>query len=293
LNQDEGLNSPARLSVVESTGLLDSSEEHDFDQLTRLASRLLRVPAALVTVLARDRQYVKSSYTEDESTRIPAGSSQAIDISFCRHAVETREPLLIEDARVHPRVQNSAAVAAGVLSYAGIPLEIKGEAIGALCVIDSRPRSWSSDDVDTLRALARSAMRLIEERMSVRDSIGDAACSETDLERALSEHLRSLAAYEELLTNASIDLEAEKQAQDAVKGSLKELAEAEHRSQVTHSQLSEAVSNYISLENERSWATEQFAAGSMSLSELEGCILSQEDALARLRVLAFHRDGEP
>lgn len=289
MHEDEGLESPARLKVVRETGLLDSSEDHEFDQLTRLASRLLRVPTALVTIVAKDRQYVKSNSGQGENTPNPAGSSQTLDMSFCRHAVASREPLIVEDAREHPLVQDSGAIAAGVLAYAGIPLEVDGEAIGALCVIDSRPRVWSPNDLDTLRALARSAMRLVEERIRLHGLSGDVAREGIRLEKALSEHLRSLAAYEELLTSPSIDLEAEKDAREAVEGSFAVMASAAHRSGDTDPDLFETIGKYIGLEHRRRQATERFAAGNMSLSELEGCILAQDDALARLRVLAAKR----
>ena len=43
----------------------------------------------------------------------------------------------------------------GVVAYLGVPLVGKrGEAYGAVCAIDSSPRSWSCDDVRELERVA-------------------------------------------------------------------------------------------------------------------------------------------
>ena len=47
----------------------------------------------------------------------------------------------------------------GAIAYAGVPLiDPEGYALGTLFVIDSRPRQWSSDQVDLLGDLAASVV---------------------------------------------------------------------------------------------------------------------------------------
>ena len=47
----------------------------------------------------------------------------------------------------------------GVIAYAGIPLiDAGGHALGTLCVIDSRPRHWTSEQVQLLGDLAASVV---------------------------------------------------------------------------------------------------------------------------------------
>ena len=66
--------------------------------------------------------------------------------SFCQHALESREPLVIEDARSHPLVRDNPAIRdLGVVAYAGVPLVTRrGHALGTLCVIDHQPRAWTA-----------------------------------------------------------------------------------------------------------------------------------------------------
>jgi GAF domain-containing protein len=47
----------------------------------------------------------------------------------------------------------------GVVAYAGIPLiDADGHALGTLCVIDSRPRHWTTHQVQLLSDLAASVV---------------------------------------------------------------------------------------------------------------------------------------
>jgi GAF domain-containing protein len=287
---DDAIKNPDRLHAVHDTNLLDSPPDNEFDQLTRLAARLLRVPNALVTLVAEDRQFVKSSSEEGEEAPLPAGSSQTLDRSFCKFAVASREPFIVEDSRTHPFVQHSDAISAGVLAYAGVPLEMNGEAIGALCVIDSKPRSWSPDELDTLRALARSAMRLIEEKA---DQHGSSSVTEPpELLKAVSQHLRSLSSYETLLARPDVDLKLEKVSRREVERSFAEIVNLHASARASATTFRNAVSAYIFAEQERSRATAKFAASQITLSELQSLIVAQGDALDHLRLAALNCGAE-
>jgi hypothetical protein len=293
MHSDDELNAPARMKAVRASGLLDSPADPEFDQLTRLASRLLRAPNAFVTIITNDRQFVKSSTVEDQEATNKTGSSQTLELSFCKFAVASREPLVVEDARSHPLVQESEAVAAGVIAYAGVPLEVQGEAIGALCVVDSRPRSWSQDELNTLRALARSTMRLVEERIGQRGLDAQPGNDHKQgLLKTASEHLRSLEAYDALLTSISVDLTAEKDARQVIEQSFMSLVEAfQERSFTSDAELEDSVSTYIEISRRRTEATKRFADGEVPLPELEALIFAQDDATAKLRLAVFDREA--
>ena len=159
---------PERLAALDATELLDSPAETAFDRLTRLAARLLHAPVALVSLVAEDRQFFKSCIGLPE----PWASSRETGLShsFCQHAVELREPLLIRDAREHPLVRDNAAIQdLGVIAYAGIPLVTgDGQVLGSFCVIDHAPRVWAGEEVATLRDLAAAAVTEIELRVTLR-----------------------------------------------------------------------------------------------------------------------------
>jgi len=59
-NADE-IENAARLEALRRTLLLDSPPEEVFDRLTQLATSVLHVPAALVSLVDGDRQFFKSA----------------------------------------------------------------------------------------------------------------------------------------------------------------------------------------------------------------------------------------
>lgn len=140
----------ARKRALDRTGLLDSSPEERFDRLTRLASRALGVPIALVSLVDTDRQWFKS--------RVGLSASETgRDVSFCGHAILKREPLIIEDTLADPRFADNPLVVESpfIRSYAGMPVcDSEGHCLGTLCVIDDQPRSFSERDKETLADLA-------------------------------------------------------------------------------------------------------------------------------------------
>jgi len=158
-----------RLATLERTGLLDTPAEEPFDRLTRLATRLFKTPIALVTLVDKERQFLKSGIGVPEPWR--TRREMPLSHSFCKHAVYLQEPLVIPDARKDPTFRNNPAVLElNVIAYAGVPLMVSGFALGAFCVIDDEPHAWSYDEVQTLKDLADCVMREIELRTRLRDA---------------------------------------------------------------------------------------------------------------------------
>ncbi len=146
-----------RLDALHETGLVDSDITPSFDRLARLAAHVLHAPVALVSLVDRDRQFFKSCLGMPEPWASERGSP--LTHSFCQHAVASREPLIVTDAREHPVLRDNPAIRdMGVIAYAGIPLIDDGYALGTLCVIDSQPRHWTSHQVALLSDIAASVV---------------------------------------------------------------------------------------------------------------------------------------
>jgi PAS domain S-box-containing protein len=160
--------SRARLDALESTVLLDTDTEEDFDQLTRLAARLTAAPIALISLVDDHRQFFKSGVGLGDPMAV---RETPLTHSLCQHVVTTRSSLVIEDARVHPLAAGNLAVCEmGVTAYAGIPLISTGNhAIGALCAVDTAARPWTDDQLMALRQLAKMVVRQIELRTMIRE----------------------------------------------------------------------------------------------------------------------------
>lgn len=162
------IQNPLRLRALRDSGLLDSPAEPIFDQLTHLATRLLGVPVALISLVDQDRQFFKAQ------CGLPAGVADEretpLSHSFCQHVVAHGDPLIVEDARENPLVKDNLAVPdLGVIAYAGMPLkDSDGHVLGAFCAIDGQPRAWSASQLEILRALADQVIIELALRMNTR-----------------------------------------------------------------------------------------------------------------------------
>jgi len=163
-NEDEQILNAARLDALRRTALMDSPPEEVFDRLTRLATSVLRVPGAMVSLVDGERQFFKSSIGVPE----PWASRRQTPLthSFCKHAVASGEPLIVSDSRRDPLVQDNLGVSElGIIAYAGVPLtSTDGFNLGSFCVMDGRPHEWKEEDIEILRALASCVMAEIRTR---------------------------------------------------------------------------------------------------------------------------------
>ena len=157
------LDSPDRLAAVARLGLVGTQHEEAFDRLTRLAARVLGVRGAVVSVTTAEVQFCKSSVGLPEPW---ATSGIPLTYGLCPYTVASGEPLLVTDARTDPRFHDNPGVRElGVAGYAGVPLlTMDGQAIGAFCAFDDRPRTWTPDDLQTLEDLAAATMTEAELR---------------------------------------------------------------------------------------------------------------------------------
>ncbi|MES9967276.1 MAG: PAS domain S-box protein [Sedimenticola sp.] len=147
-----------RMDALCRLNILDTPSEERFDRITRVAQRHFNVPIALVSLVDNDRQWFKSRQGLDaeETSR---------DISFCGHAIHNEHIFYIPNAAEDPRFADNplVTVAPNIRFYAGAPLHAPGgERIGTLCIIDSEPREFSSDELSVLRDLADSVEAELE-----------------------------------------------------------------------------------------------------------------------------------
>jgi GAF domain-containing protein len=132
--------------------VLDTLPEEVYNDITRLAAELCGTPRAALNLIAEDRQWAKATVGF-------VGGNMPRDYSFCAHTIlNPHEPLLVADARFDERFHDNPNTLnePQLVFYAGVPVQDEeGRALGALCVLDSRPRELSAAKLDSLKALAK------------------------------------------------------------------------------------------------------------------------------------------
>lgn len=169
LESDSALHSRERLEAVLRTGLLDTPPEESFDRLTRLAAKLIGVPATFISLVDETRDFYKSSFGLEE----PLASTRQLEgQTLCHYSLVSSGPLHIADTMADPVFREVPTVQTmGVRAYAGVPLITDdGQAIGSFCAIDTKPREWTALEVEILTELAGSALREIKLRAAVTEA---------------------------------------------------------------------------------------------------------------------------
>ncbi len=150
----------ARLEKLRLYSILDTGPEQSFDALTEMASVLLKVPMAAITLVDGDRQWFKSKVGLTV-TELPR------DTSLCTHTIEQNDVFEVSDAPADPRFASNPLVTgpAQLRFYAGAPLVMGGgDCLGTLCVLDRQPRHLTELDRRHLKNLAAQVVSLLELR---------------------------------------------------------------------------------------------------------------------------------
>ena len=174
-------NEKLRLSAIEALDL--EASRPTFDRIALLARSLAGVRSAHV-----DLVQAKDLWTAGEGTQPPAPVSR--DEAFANHVVVGDAVLWVEDLAKDPRFSASRYVTgpAQCRFYAGAPIRLaNGARVGALSIIDNRPRAYDAFLADRLEDLAALAAEECERRRAV----GEATRSTAEA-RALSEQIAAI-----------------------------------------------------------------------------------------------------
>ena len=166
-----------RLKALRAYNVLDSPPEEAFDDLTRLAAQTCDTPIALVSLVDEERDWFKARVGLD----LPQTHR---DASFAAHAIAQADLFVVADAKADPRFSGNTLVSGDpqIRFYAGMPLltPVGGFAIGALCVLDRKPRELTPQQIEALRILGHQVTMQLELRRNL-----------IELERSVASHLRA------------------------------------------------------------------------------------------------------
>lgn len=148
-----------RIAALRGYCVLDTMPDKLCDQVTQLARCIFGTEIALVSLIDEHRQWFKSRAGLDV-IQTPRSDS------FCAHAISTQGMVVLDTHEDSRFVSNILVTGEPYIRfYAGALLVTpQGQALGTLCIIDSRPRShFDSSQVAQLEQLAAIVMERIEQ----------------------------------------------------------------------------------------------------------------------------------
>jgi len=197
-------NENERLLSLQMLNILDTPIESRFDCITKISQNLFNVPISTLTLVDKDREWYKS-VVGLSCTQGPR------DISFCGHAVLENDILYVEDTTKDERFADNPMVKGNppIRFYAGQSLTGPGgHRIGVLCIKDTKPRKFPSEQINKLKDLARWAEIELNSR-ELTQALIDRKDKQELLEKKMGELKKS---HEELKKTQAHLLQSEKMA---------------------------------------------------------------------------------
>lgn len=152
-----------RLAALQFLEILDTLPDEGFDRLTRIIKTYFDVPIVLVSLIDKDRQWIKSGQGFD-----PAEISR--QHSFCAHAILEEGLCYVPDVTKDPRFSGNPYVTGeeSFRFYMSVPICVEGSLkVGTLSIIDRQPREFDDEHIARLKDFGDCVeQQLIQSRLN-------------------------------------------------------------------------------------------------------------------------------
>ncbi|RZK05536.1 MAG: GAF domain-containing protein [Flavobacterium sp.] len=152
-----------RVGVVNRYLKEDLKNLKNLDDIVNMVSKICESPIAYISLID-DFHQILIAKTGVEITSVERGET------FCTDTIQQNELVVISDASQHPKYKNSPYVKGdpNIRFYAGMPVRtLDGYNIGTICVIDSKPKSLSTYQLESLKMLSSHVIYLLELRVAL------------------------------------------------------------------------------------------------------------------------------
>lgn len=153
-----------RIDALQGLNIVDTQGHEAVQRFVEIAKALFDVPMGAATLLDEDKQwlYARSGLAVCETGR---------DVAFCNYPIYHEELFEVTDATLDPRFRDNPLVtdAPHLRYYCGAPIFFDGVPLGALCMLDVKPRDPASDvHKKVLTELAAAVAREISVSLQLR-----------------------------------------------------------------------------------------------------------------------------
>ncbi len=177
------LHEEIRLNKLHLLDILDTSSEKEFNDITLLAAQICNAPISTISFISSNHLFHKAQVGLNINLIVR-------ETSFCTHLLIQNEVLEVPDALLDSRFENNVWVKEPPYFrfYAGFPLKIQGQTVGALCVLDKVARKLTPEQYFAMNVLSNQVVKLLELRLTnseVEQRIQDSLLQRDHLQKLL------------------------------------------------------------------------------------------------------------
>lgn len=154
------LTDPRRLGVLAGIDFDNPELRRQLDAIVERTARRLDAPVGLVSLVSHVAQFFAGAYGLPPWMQEAQGTP--VEWSVCTAVVASGREYTVADLAGHAvHSTNPLVTVDGLRSYAGVPLVVDGQVVGAHCVLGTAERSYTAAELEELRASAEEVMALL------------------------------------------------------------------------------------------------------------------------------------
>lgn len=153
----------ARLENLKKYKILYTKTEPIFDQLAALTATMMNTPIAMINFVDRDKVWTKA----DQNGQIGEVDRE---VSLCSLAILNGSVTVFEDLIQNPCLISNPLIAgeSGLRFYAAAAITTnEGFRVGAVCIVDKKPRVFKEEDRKKLELIAVMVRREMNKRVGI------------------------------------------------------------------------------------------------------------------------------
>ena len=120
--------------------LLAEANDSELQEIVKKAAIELNSPIALVSLVLDQVQFFKAHIGLPPVLESARGTHR--DVSFCQFVVRDGKTFEVTDAPNDPRVPQHVVKEYNIKSYLGVPIILKENVMGSLCVLDTKKEDF-------------------------------------------------------------------------------------------------------------------------------------------------------
>lgn len=163
METDKNERESGRLAALDHLGAVRPEADHVLQELVNEVRSIFGTELCMVNLTLSEVQYFRA-WSGDLPADLIETRQDPRGRSMCQYTVEAEMPFVVPDFLDTERFKDQYfCVHYGIRFYAGAPLITSGgQAIGTLCVLDTRPREFSEEQTRMLKAFARAVVGRLE-----------------------------------------------------------------------------------------------------------------------------------